>query len=188
MKVQIRKCVKQQARRGFTLVELLVVIVIIGVLASMLLPAVNGAREAARRSKCANNMKQIGLGILGYEASKGLLPSGGEGTDFVGTPASTFDETIGQSVMVQILPYMDNAAFADQYNYNKRYNDSGTGGTLAAPLGNLALAMTAMPSYLCPSDPYPILDQEGFGRLNYFATVYTDIDPSATAVAPPGTL
>jgi prepilin-type N-terminal cleavage/methylation domain-containing protein/prepilin-type processing-associated H-X9-DG protein len=181
MSVRFTGRVKSAVRRGFTLVELLVVIVIIGVLASMLLPAVNAAREAARRSKCGNNMKQIGLGILGYEASKGALPSGGEGTDFTtvpATPSTTFDNTVGQSVFVQILPYMDQMAFADQYNFGRRYNDSNT------PT-NIALAKTAMPSLLCPSDPYPVLDSQGFGRLDYFATVYTDIDSVASDLAPP---
>jgi prepilin-type N-terminal cleavage/methylation domain-containing protein/prepilin-type processing-associated H-X9-DG protein len=180
MSVLITGRVKPAARRGFTLIELLVVIVIIGILVSMLLPGINAAREAARRSKCGNNMKQIALGCLAFEASKGTLPSGGEGTNFTASPAGTcFDNSVGQSLFVQIMPFMDNAAMANNYNFNRLYNDS------SAP-GNQQLAQTVITSYLCPSDPYPQKDSAGYGRLDYFATVYTDINPDATAKAPPG--
>jgi prepilin-type N-terminal cleavage/methylation domain-containing protein len=73
--------VARPARRGFTLIELLVVIAIIAILIALLLPAVQQAREAARRTQCKNNMKQIGLAIHNYESTFSRFPSAGEGTN-----------------------------------------------------------------------------------------------------------
>src|SRR5262245_5175696 len=83
---------------GFTLVELLVVIAIISVLVGLLLPAIQSAREAGRRSSCVNNMKQLGLGILNFHDQKKKLPSSGR-------PSAAINVRVGS--LVRLLPYID---------------------------------------------------------------------------------
>jgi prepilin-type N-terminal cleavage/methylation domain-containing protein/prepilin-type processing-associated H-X9-DG protein len=168
-------------RAGFTLVELLVVMTIIAILASMLLPAVQAAREAARRTQCANNLLQIGLAILNFESAHKKLPAGGEGSDAVSLN-TTFNT---QSLFTYLLPYVERADIYDAIDLNKSYRDL-TAGSLprSVPnpgyLGNVWAAKTNIPTYVCPSTPFGQSDRDpaGFGALDYFATVYTDIDPT----------
>ena len=124
-----------QPLRGFTLVELLVVIAIIGVLVALLLPAVQAAREAARRSQCVNNFKQIGLAMHNYESAQKKFPSGATGWGAGGWH--------GLSPFLQILPYLEQGLAESRYDYNFRiYN---------APV-NREIAGYQFPIYVCPSD------------------------------------
>ena len=95
---------------GFTLVELLVVIAIIGVLVSLLLPAVQAAREAARRSQCANNLRQSALGFIEYESARKLLPGGGWNAKYLGDPLAGSGREQPRGLMYQILPYIEQQA------------------------------------------------------------------------------
>jgi prepilin-type N-terminal cleavage/methylation domain-containing protein len=122
-------------RPGFTLVELLVVVAIIGVLVALLLPAVQSAREAARRMKCQNHLKQIGLGLHNYHDVQGGLPPGGMAT------ASTAAANDGMGFHVFLLPYVEQDALFRQFDGSKPYN--------AAP--NRALGASKVSLYLCPS-------------------------------------
>src|ERR1700682_3781970 len=97
-------------RLGFTLIELLVVIAIIAVLVAMLLPAVQQAREAARRSQCKNNLKQIGLAIANYESTYTCLPFG-KGLNY---PAKGGPVYARWSLHSMILPYMDQQPLYNQ--------------------------------------------------------------------------
>src|ERR1700744_4074729 len=104
-------------RRGFTLIELLVVIAIIAVLIALLLPAVQQAREAARRSQCKNNLKQLGLGAIHYASSFARFPSCGRGFNLgliqlQAFPASTFS---------LLLPNLDQAPLYNRFNFSYHY-------------------------------------------------------------------
>ncbi len=171
-------------RAGFTLVELLVVIAIIGILIGLLLPAVQSAREAARRSQCLNNNRQLGLAMLNFETTYGKLPTGGEGTDFNSIDNIYDSQFDVQSFFSMILPYLEEGVVmkgspATQngqpipYNYAKAYNDPTAG-------QNLAAAFTHIATFLCPSNGLSSPDPVGFGTTDYMPTVYTDICPAST--------
>lgn len=126
--------------RGFTLVELLVVIAIIGILVGLLLPAVQSAREAARRMSCQNNLKQIALSMHNYESTFRCLP-----------PSWTQPSGIssGWSAQTRILPFMEQAAIADNIDYSAAYSTV----TIATPDGPVPISAFRVPAYLCPSEP-----------------------------------
>jgi prepilin-type N-terminal cleavage/methylation domain-containing protein len=134
----------QQSLRGFTLVELLVVIAIIGVLVALLLPAVQAAREAARRSQCQNNLKQIGVAFQNYHAAKGVFPPGWTEDDRADPAARANNLAWGY----HILPYLEQSPLHGQFDDEKQ----STFGTPGGAVENIDLIATVLPNYRCPSD------------------------------------
>ena len=99
--------------RGFTLVELLVVITIIAILIALLLPAVQAAREAARQAQCKNNIKQLALGCLQHESQYKFYPTGGWGPQWMGDPNRSVGKRQTGGWIFCILPYIDQLALAN---------------------------------------------------------------------------
>ncbi len=145
---------------GFTLVELLVVIAIIGILVALLLPAVQSARESARRAQCVNQMKQVGLAILNYEAGKGEFPPGAvvygpwaaRNPDKVPFSCPSTGDCTGENWAIESLPYLEEQALYDLYDHdewNFEVGDPDRDGQV-----NQKVRDAPLPIMLCPSDTF----------------------------------
>ncbi len=184
MSVSIKSRAKAQARRAFTLVELLVVITIIGILMGLLLPAVQAAREAARRAQCSNNMKQMGLAIANFENVHKALPTGGEGSDLSNPTIGGQTKFSRHSLFVHLLPYIERADLYVQADLSKSYRDTTVNTT---GVSNASIFARDISTYLCPSNPYlSSKDPAGFGNLDYFTPCYTDISDGTKSGAAAG--
>ena len=158
-----KNCRLRKVMSGFTLIELLVVIAIIAVLIALLLPAVQQAREAARRTQCRNNLMQFGLALHIYELAHSMLPPGS-----VNASASIEDNPIGYHVgwMVQILPFMDQGLAYRKYDF-----DQGVYAEKNKPVREHIVA-----SYICPSVPNVTNDD----AISCYAASHNDVDSPIT--------
>ncbi|WZO98419.1 DUF1559 domain-containing protein [Isosphaeraceae bacterium EP7] len=156
----------KSARRGFTLIELLVVISIIAVLIALLLPAVQSAREAARRIQCTNNMKQIGLAFHNYESANQAFPP----TTILiptatGGPGSWAFES-SWSAFARVAPFLEQTAFFNSINFNLTYSEPPN-----TTVSNMPLA-----ALTCPADPGSHIDDATLGNTGYATTSYGTSD------------
>jgi prepilin-type N-terminal cleavage/methylation domain-containing protein/prepilin-type processing-associated H-X9-DG protein len=154
-------------RRGaFTLIELLVVIAIIAVLIALLLPAVQSAREAARRSQCVNNLKQFGLAFMNYESTNSVLPPT---TILVPTPSGAppswaFESS--WSAFARSSPFLEQGAFYNAINFSLTYSAA----------SNTTVANLPLPLLYCPSDPGSHIDDNSLGGTFFATTSYGTSD------------
>lgn len=177
-------------RKAFTLVELLVVIAIVGVLVALLLPAVQAARESARRGHCANNLRQIGLALQSSHDTRGYFPSAYQSQPggAMGAADVNGDAGPGWTCLLQILPYMEGGNIRDSFDLKS---------PCWAPV-NATAALQVIPHYLCPSVSddtrhYTVADASGaalaeFSRGHYVANagqldLWTNPAPDLTRVA-----
>jgi prepilin-type N-terminal cleavage/methylation domain-containing protein len=174
-------------RRAFTLVELLVVIAIIGILVALLLPAIQAAREAARRTQCINNLKQIGVAMHNFHDTYKKFPVG-----------QTDDDGNNISFRAYLLPYIEQQVLWDELisgNYQPMVKsgehwgmDGGVCGTFPSMGGRneiqnapgSSVGKNVLAAYMCPSDILPMLDDDGYGKANYNGCAGPFLPPNTT--------
>lgn len=146
-------------RRGFTLIELLVVIAIIAILIALLLPAVQQARESARRTQCKNNLKQFGLALANYHDTYGMYAIGGTGGCCNKPPALGF--------IPRLLPYLDQAPLFDKINFRNNITPPNYANDDLL-VGGKQLRLSTIPVSICPSDAQLASNPwQGYGQTNY---------------------
>jgi prepilin-type N-terminal cleavage/methylation domain-containing protein len=139
MSLSVRPSRNGSGRRGFTLIELLVVIAIIAILIALLLPAVQQAREAARRTECKNNLKQLGIAMHNYHDTYGKFPR-------LHYQTSTTSSWHGNGILTSILPFVEQNNVFDNWNFTVTFSDT----------ANATMKNTQISAFLCPSDrDYP---------------------------------
>ncbi len=155
-------------RRGFTLIELLVVIAIIAILIALLVPAVQKVREAAARTQCINNLKQIGLAIHNYESTHKMFPVGCLSAPFANgtTPSNA-------TALVQLLPYIEQSNI-----YNKADLDQ----SIQAAVNDPSVTTQEVKVFLCPSDA-GTGKNGNYGRCNYLANIGAQSNANTTSAA-----
>jgi prepilin-type processing-associated H-X9-DG protein len=174
-------------------VELLVVIAIIAVLASLLLPAIQKVREAANRSKCQSNIRQLAIAALNFESGNRGFPRPGEhfllGFDAGAGPTNYRIQDL-QSPFVLMLPFIEQEAAYAQYDIRYRYNqiDATGPGEPATAASNKTAAQTVIPVLLCPTNPLSGLrsagrDSSGYGCTDYTTVPYVDTPAGGAALA-----
>lgn len=174
--------IKRTSQKGFTLVELLVVIAIIGILIAMLLPAVQAAREAARRMQCTSQMKQLCIGLANYELAIGCYPPGRVGCDQDPTRCPNGVQRVGTSGFVMLLPYLELGSLYDQFDFVTLQGMGGPWNAAATqwlqrngpPIGERPQV------FVCPSDDSkPVHDNPAFVAW-YTTTRGSTTYPAAT--------
>lgn len=157
MRVQRRKVHNQSRRRGFTLIELLVVISIIATLAALVLPGIQNAREAARRTQCMNNMRNVSLAMQSFAtANNGALPNLTTTSLQFNTNTAASPTNVDAPWTVHLLPYLDQTALYDRLQ-------SSTNDTPASPNSTTNLLATNIEIFNCPDDP----DDKSAGNLTF---------------------
>ncbi|WP_437192164.1 DUF1559 domain-containing protein [Planctomicrobium sp. SH527] len=167
---------RNRRQNAFTLIELLVVIAIIAILIALLLPAVQQAREAARRSQCKNNLKQLGLALHNYHDTVNTFPPSSVGRCYPATPAPT-SPILNTNGITMLLPYIEQTALYNKYNFsgpastwNSVTGSADSSGLDPVASGNAAVVKTVIQAFLCPSDPGSPVLADATGNYGISAT------------------